>query len=685
MEVTCTIYLNKTCFGLNRDAVVLMELLKKSGVGESYVKILDMNEPPVSADIAFHLETPVSQVLGYAHCNILMINSEQWIGDVYDPYLHSFDLAFVRCSDDLERFQKELQKKNIEFPKIFHIPWSLGSQNPLSENLKLNEAKSLKRNEIVCLLGKNQYKFEWLRDFIKNGNQIVWAPDSRDVGEEKETGEIACMTIYTSESKIADELNSIVRLRQLKIENDLAVVTRETSINGDSSLVPVLDVRGSKDSHFSEKIKIIKKDLTSDEINNIQASYSWHLLCSRGEGFGYGAAEAEAVGANLILNELPVFKEYYKDISNVVWLPNRELEKTDLSLAHKASNKFRYRLTSPSQTNSIITLKKKSDDNFINMSEVRKKTTARWITTLVCFQRKLWESALEIVKTRRSIEGNRHCPPILMPQDCPNISIITPTRNRKKLIDIAFHNLLITDYPLDKIEWIVIENSSPALASYEKLINFQINCKKIKQKYIPLQEQDEERGEQECKKLTIGEMRNIGIDHSSHDIILFMDDDDHYPPTSFRRRVAWLQRAKQFNRTICGCTTLALYDLRHGNSAVNVPPWDIPQSERISEATLTFYKSAWIERKFGDTSINEGSSWISGREKIFWEIPPQQIIVAFSHGENSTSRRVPFLEKPTGCFWGFPREYLEFVHGLVGVGVESADDSENRVERRRRR
>jgi hypothetical protein len=52
------------------------------------------------------------------------------------------------------------------------------------------------------------------------------------------------------------------------------------------------------------------------------------------------------------------------------------------------------------------------------------------------------------------------------------------------------------------------------------------------------------------------------------------------------------------------------------------------------------------------------------------EIPPQQIIVAFSHGNNTSSRRIPASDgvEPS-CFWGFPKEYLVFIHGLAGIKV----------------
>lgn len=277
---------------------------------------------------------------------------------------------------------------------------------------------------------------------------------------------------------------------------------------------------------------------------------------------------------------------------------------------------------------------------------------------------------VDLVKLRRPASGVHHFPPILMPADCPPISIVTPTRGRRHLLNIAFHNLMATDYPANKIEWIVVEDAdkSEDMAS-DLFINFQANYPQIRLKYIPIQTKEGE------GKMSVGQKRNIGIEHASHDIIMFMDDDDHYPPTSFRRRVAWLlagKRGDTIGADAVGCTTIALYDLLKGVSAVNVPPWELSLGARISEATLCFRKTFWEERRFTEVNIAEGEEWLRGREDHLLEIPPQQIIVAFTHGTNASSRRVPGgAEAKVGCFWGFPREYLEFVHRLVGVEVEA--------------
>lgn len=272
------------------------------------------------------------------------------------------------------------------------------------------------------------------------------------------------------------------------------------------------------------------------------------------------------------------------------------------------------------------------------------------------------EEVAELLRARKPTRGVRHLPPVLEKKDCPPLSIITPTFQRKKLMEIAFHNLLMTDYPLEKVEWVVVEDNDRSPHGMKRpLEEFQAKVPSLRIRYIPLE-----------GRRSIGEKRNVGITAASHEWILFMDDDDHYPATSFRRRMAWLLRGTtpgQAVYRISACTTIALYDLQRGVSAVNVPPPTLPLSQRVSEATLGFHRSVWEERPFPDVSVSEAEGWLQGRETEVIEIPPQQIIVAFTHGGNQSSRRLPPTDQPPSCFWGFPREYLVFIHGLVGVDL----------------
>jgi hypothetical protein len=414
------------------------------------------------------------------------------------------------------------------------------------------------------------------------------------------------------------------------------------------------------------QIKVICQDINKDVRRRVMANYRGHLIVSEAESFGYTAAEAEVAGAFAIMNELPVFSELYKSTKGIAWLSN---------VYHESTTK-RCSLARPSST-----IREELDRAFEqfrslqveNIRKDRQRNAVQRFPHLCSVAQLLFHELQKLVQVRRPSKGVFHCPPLLQLDDCPPITIVTPTYNRKKLFEIAFHNILITDYPHDKLEWIVIEDADQHSEQMvgEDLMSFQVQVPKIQIKYIPIQNAAKER-------LTIGEKRNLAIEKASHDIVLFMDDDDHYPTTSFRRRVAWLTKGVKRGRTeqkmVC-CTTLALYDLNRGVSGVNVPPFDIPFAQRISEATLTFYKSAWEERRFPNVSLAEGEHWIDGRECDILEIPPQQIIVAFSHGTNQSSRRLPPSNQAPSCFWGFPKEYLIFIHGLVGVQIEEDSSS----------
>jgi hypothetical protein len=319
-------------------------------------------------------------------------------------------------------------------------------------------------------------------------------------------------------------------------------------------------------------VRVICKDMDLASRYRVMSSYKGHLICSQGEAYSYAAANAEVAGVFSIMNSLPVFdKTYENENTGIAWLSN----------TYRVSDKVRYQLASPSETVRQELEQAFSKFHAMERNHVRQvrqsSAKARFSQSCATFLPVL-RHLQSLVHTRQPVKGVVHCPPILQLEDCPPITVITPTYNRKTLIEIAFHNLLATDYPQEKIEWIVIEDNekTPHMAS-EKIIQFQVQAPAIQLKYIPIE-----------GRMSIGEKRNLAIQQATHDIILFMDDDDHYPVTSFRRRVAWLTKGVVCgvsNKRIACCTTLALYDLIKGTSAVNVPPFDIPFSQRISEAT----------------------------------------------------------------------------------------------------
>jgi hypothetical protein len=394
---------------------------------------------------------------------------------------------------------------------------------------------------------------------------------------------------------------------------------------------------------WPEHIQLVVKDLEPSERELVARSYKGHLAISRAEGFGYTAAEARQTGAFLIVSSLPCYKDMYANDagSYVVDMP---MERKDMAQV----------VDTDACTPEIL---QAGFDEAISRFAAW-TPSAPGPNAWYAFEDKF----LAVVHgLQKGLPPKApRLPPLLNQADCPPISVVTLLYNRRKFFDLACHNIMISDYPKDKVEWIIVEDSDdPAESSADMVKAVAAKSDPLKVVYVPLK-----------SRAPVGEKRNIGAATASHDIILMMDDDDHYPETSFRRRVAWLT-GHSWKPSIVGCTTIACYDLLKGISAVNSPPNLIPLGQRVSEATLAFYKSWWEQNRFDSAvQIGEGESFLTGREGQFLELAPQQIIVAFSHNKNASGRRIPSDEgvKP-GCFWGFPPEYLEFIHGLAGVKI----------------
>jgi hypothetical protein len=419
----------------------------------------------------------------------------------------------------------------------------------------------------------------------------------------------------------------------------------------------------------SDNVTIEVRDLQDENRRQLQHFFPVHVVASCSEGFGLAAAEAEAAGAFLLANNIPAYECAFEGNPNVGWLKTPLRDDTKYTRA-KFADLSGYTQELQIQLDSIFESLKGAD-----FYKVREDQRARSCERVHAFRQGILplfqKLATEIQHLRKTLKGNRHLPPPLDTSQCPPISIVTLTFNRRKFIDLAFHNIVLTDYPKDKIEWVIVDDSNdPEQSVSDKVAQFAKRAPVAQVVYVPLP-----------RKHSIGYKRNLGVERSSNDIILFMDDDDHYPETSFRRRVAWLTK-HPWSPKVVACSTIACYDLVKGVSAVNTPPWELSPAERISEATLTFYKSFWEERKFPQVNIAEGEEFLKGRERDLLDIPPQQILVAFSHQGNSSGRRIPTTEdtKP-GCFWGFPKEYLIWIHKLAGIEVEEEKEVKNRVKK----
>ena len=238
-------------------------------------------------------------------------------------------------------------------------------------------------------------------------------------------------------------------------------------------------------------------------------------------------------------------------------------------------------------------------------------------------------------KKNTPLKNNYDC----FDEELPTVSVITPTCNRKYLFDLAIRNFTNTDYPTNKIEWIIVDDSEE-----ENLQNILPEIKNIK--YVKLNE-----------KKTIGEKRNIAIENSCNEIIVCMDDDDYYPPMSVKQRVASLLH---LNKDLVGCTGLGILEVNKIISAVSYSSYVNDYSIRFFESTLAFKKQFWLKNKFSDKNIYECENMLKNNLKNIEEINWNNVIVSLSH-YNNTNNRLPIKGETNGSHFKLPEEVFNMI------------------------
>ena len=204
------------------------------------------------------------------------------------------------------------------------------------------------------------------------------------------------------------------------------------------------------------------------------------------------------------------------------------------------------------------------------------------------------------------------------PSDLPNISIITPTYNRKKLFPIAIRNFYLFDYPKEKMEWIILDDGNQDLTS--------ILPKDNRIKYIKINGKS---------KLNVSQKRNLSVEKCKYDIIVHMDDDDYYYPHSLKSRIQTLLKYK--NKKCVSSGDMGYYNLIENYSMIKKSYDNDKRLVYLPEASMAYYKSFWKENKFNE-KIESGEflHFFKDRYQDLILIPYEYNMIAITHNSNTS-------------------------------------------------
>jgi glycosyltransferase involved in cell wall biosynthesis len=209
------------------------------------------------------------------------------------------------------------------------------------------------------------------------------------------------------------------------------------------------------------------------------------------------------------------------------------------------------------------------------------------------------------------------------PKYYPMVSVCTPTFNRRPFIQNMFACFRNQTYPKDRIEWIIVDDGSDKIGDL-------IAKSKIPQiKYFQLPE-----------KLTLGAKRNYMHEQIKGSIVVYMDDDDYYPPDRISHAVERLESNK--TAMCAGSSEIYIY-FKGLNRMVHCGPYG---PNHATAGTFAFRAELLKQTRYDDhAALAEERAFLKDYTIPFVQLDPLKTILVFSHEHNTFDKR-KMLDNP---------------------------------------
>ena len=205
----------------------------------------------------------------------------------------------------------------------------------------------------------------------------------------------------------------------------------------------------------------------------------------------------------------------------------------------------------------------------------------------------------------------------------PLISICTPTFNRRPFIENMFNCFRNQDYPKDRIEWIIVDDGT------DKIKDLIVASDIPQIRYFEIE-----------KKMFLGEKRNYMHKHVRGSIIVYMDDDDYYPPNRFSHAVERLQSNPE---ALCaGASEIYVY-FKGMDKMIQCGPYG---PNHATAGTFAFKTKLLEQTKYEDNAaLAEEKAFLKDYTIPFVQLDPLKSILVFSHEHNTFDKRKMFDQK----------------------------------------
>ena len=196
-------------------------------------------------------------------------------------------------------------------------------------------------------------------------------------------------------------------------------------------------------------------------------------------------------------------------------------------------------------------------------------------------------------------------------RDWPLVTICTPTQNRRMFIPALISCFESQTYPMDRVEWLIVDDGDDPIEDLVGSIP-EVN-------YHHLQE-----------KMTLGAKRNYMNGRASGDILVYMDDDDFYPPDRILHAVQALSSRPEI--LIAGSSIMHIYFKRLAK-IYRFGPYG---PNHATAATFAFKRKLLEQTQFDEAaSVSEERAFLKGYTIPMVQLDTRKTILAFAHRHNT--------------------------------------------------
>lgn len=205
----------------------------------------------------------------------------------------------------------------------------------------------------------------------------------------------------------------------------------------------------------------------------------------------------------------------------------------------------------------------------------------------------------------------------LDPARYPTVSLCTVTYNRSAFLPLLQRHILAQTYPRSRMEWVLVDDSDDAGPEFQpdQSQGLKIVYKRL-ESHLPL-----------------GSKRNLSHRLCSGEIIIYLDDDDYYPPTRVAHAV---ERLLGSEALVAGSTILPILFLPERQLWVAGPYGP----NHATAGTFAFKRQLLEQTRYDDEkTFAEEKSFLKDYTFPMVQLDPGHTILCIGHDRNTFEKR----------------------------------------------